>query len=520
MEEAYKIPMEEEPLMSLSGYLEILNRRKWWLIISMISIFLFSIVIALSMPITYKSMATILIEEQQIPSEYVKTTATRQRIQQIKQRIISTNRLLEIIDKFDLYKNLRTNRTTHNIIERMRSNIQLEPINADVMDQRLGRTVEATIAFSLSFQGNEEPKKIQRVTKELTELFLEENVHKRTKQSKETARFFEDELNKVKSSLDAQEARIARFREQHINALPELLQVNIQSLDSVKRNIEMLQGQLHGLKEREGYLQNQLINVSLNLEQQKDRERLDELKVELVNLKSRFTDEYPDVINTSAEIAKLEHQLANRKSNQLASQEATENPAYITMAAQLSSIRGDIQSTNQQIAAMMRRAGKYKKQIKETPRVEETYKALTIKRNNIQAKYDDLMQKLLDAQVSQGLESEQKGERFTIIDPPILPEKPFKSNHLAVIFVGVVLGFGSGVGFVALREIFDNSVHSARSLISATTFPVLATIPEIMLPQELAWKRKKNTLIVSVTIAVIVGGIIFFHVQAMKINVL
>jgi succinoglycan biosynthesis transport protein ExoP len=524
MEDAYNIPMEEEHLMSFEDYLEILKHRKWEFIIPAIGIFLISIIIALSLPLTYKSTATILIEEQQIPTEFVKATTTsyaEQRIQHINQGIMSTGRLLEIINQFDLYKKFRADRSTHDIVERMRSKIQLEPISAEVMDRSLGRTVEATIAFSLSFQGNDTPKKIQRVTKRLTELFLEENVRKRTEQSTETSRFFKDESNKVKSSLDAQEARIAKFKEQHINTLPELLQTNIQSLNNVEHNIEMLQEQLRSLKEQEGYFQSQLINVSPDLEdEQEDKKHLDELKVRLVNLKTRFTDEYPDVINTRAEIAKLEHQLTKQKNQQSALPEAAKNPAYITLSAQLSGIQADIQATNQQITAMMGKAEKYRKQIEETPRVEETYKALTIERNNTRAKYDDLMQKLLDAQVSQGLESEQKGERFTLIEPPLLPEKPFKPNRLAIILIGIVLGIGAGASFITLKEFSDNSVHNIRSLTLATTFPVLATIPEMMTSQELAHKRKMNMLLASVAIAVIIGGIILFHLQMMTLNVL
>jgi uncharacterized protein involved in exopolysaccharide biosynthesis len=279
----------------------------------------------------------------------------------------------------------------------------------------------------------------------------------------------------------------------------------------------MLQEQLRSLKEKEGYFQSQLINVSPNLEeQQEDKKRLDELKVLLVNLKSRFTDEYPDVINTRAEIAKLEKQLVEEP----ILEEDAKNPAYITLAAQLSSIQADIQSTDQQISTMMRKAEKYRKQIEETPRVEETYKALTIKRNNIQAKYDDLMQKLLEAQVSQGLESEQKGERFTLIDPPLIPERPFKPNRLAIIMIGIVLGIGAGVGFAALKEFSDNSVHSAENLTLATTFPVLATIPEIMTSRKLTWKRQKVTLIAGLTIAAILGGILLIHYQVIKVDVL
>ena len=524
MEKAYKIPMEEEPKRAFEDHLEILKHRKWELIIPAIGLFFLSVLIALSLPITYKSTATILIEEPQIPSEYVKATATNyaeQRIQQINQGIVSTIRLLKIIDQFDLYKNFRANHGTHDIVERMRSKIQLEPISAEVMDRGLGRTVEATIAFSLSFQGNGSPKKVQRVTKKLTELFLEENVKKMTAQSKATFHFFKEKSDKVKSSLDAQEAKVARFKEQHINTLPELLQTNIQSLNNVEGNIEMLQEQLRSLKEQEGYFQSQLVNVSPDLEdQQEDKKHLDELKVRLVNLKSRFTDEYPDVIHTREEIAKLEHQLKKKKNNQSSLEKVVENPAYITLAVQLSGIQADIQSTSQQITVMMDKAEKYRKQIEETPRVEERYKVLTIERNNTRAKYDDLMQKLLDAQVSQDFESEQKGERFTLIEPPFLPEKPFKPNRSAIILIGIALGLGVSVIFVTIRESSDNSVHNPQSLTSATTFPVLATIPEIMTPKELTRKRKKNLLIAVIASAVIIGGIILFRFQMMKLNVL
>ncbi len=524
MEETYKIPIEKEPELSLSDYLEILNRRKWYLILPTITVFLIALILALVLPPTYKSTATILIEDQQIPTEYVKATVTsyaEQRIQQINQRIMITSRLLEIINRFDLYKEIRESRTADEIVNRMRSNIQLTPISAEVMDPRLGRTVEATIAFSLSFQSKDTPQKVQQVVAELADLFLEENLQVRTEQTKEASRFLEDELNKVQSSLNAQEDRIARFKEQHINTLPELLQVNIQSLNSTERNIDLLQEQLNNLKEREGYLQSQLVNLSPHLEKpREDEKRLEELKVILVNLKSRFTDEYPDVIKTRSEIVRLENQLAEKSSANRAPKDATDNPAYVTLAAQLSSIQAEIRSTNQQIAAMGSKADRYRKQIEETPRVEETYKALTIKRNNTRAKYDDLMQKLLEAQVSQGLETEQKAERFTLIDQPRLPEKPSKPNRIAIILIGMVLGLGVGGGVTAIREFSDNSVHTAQQLTNTTKFPVLATIPEIVTPQKLMLKRKKGMLIAGIALTAILGGLAVFHFQVMAVDVL
>ena len=458
-----------EPIeMTLDDYMAILKRRKWSLILPALLMFAAAVVVALLLPPVYKSTATILIEEQEIPSEYVKATVTsyaEQRLQSINQRVMSSNRLLEIINRFDLYADMRDRWTTEEIVDKMRTDTQLEPISAEVMDRRSGRPAEATIAFTLSYEGKAVPQKVQQVANVLTSLILDENLQVRARQTRETSEFLEGEMNRVKAALDDLEGRISAFKEKNINALPELLQVNSQSLNNTERNIDLLQEQLRSQKEREGYLQTQLANVSPYLEeQQKDKQRLEELKVQLHYLKSRFTEEYPDVVKARSEIAKLEAQLADTKSGDANGREMPDNPAYITLAAQLSSTRAEIKSIQQQIEGLKNTAEGYRHRIETGPKVAEAYKTLTIERDNTQAKYNDLMQKLMEARVSQGLEKEQKGERFTLIDPARLPEKPFKPNRLAIVLIGLVLGVGAGVGTAALREFSDTSVHSSEQL--------------------------------------------------------
>jgi polysaccharide chain length determinant protein (PEP-CTERM system associated) len=506
----------EERMMSVDEYKAILRRRKWSLILPALMVVTIAAVVALVLPPVYKSTATILIEEQEIPAEFVMASVTsyaEQRIQTINQRIMSSTRLLDIIKRFNLYSDLRDTQPTEVIIAKMRDDTDLEMINADVIDPRTGRPSEASIAFALSYQGKDNPQKIQQVATVLTSLFLEENLRKRVKQTQETADFLEGEMEKVKESLDALEARIADFKEQNINTLPELLQANTQNLSHTERSIEMLQEQLRSQKEREGYLQTQLASIS---PQEEDKQRLDQLRIQLVQLKSRFTDAYPDVIKTKAEIADLERQMATDKTNQAG---LPDNPAYVTLASQLSSTQAEIDSIRAQIKTLTGKAQKYQRQIDNTPRVEEVYRKLLTERNNTQAKYDDMMRKVMEARVSQGLEKEQKGERFTLIDPARLPEKPFKPNRWAIALIGVVMGIGAGVGTAALREFSDTSVHSARSLAQATAFPVLATVPPIVTAKDLARKRRKKLLAVFAVAAFVVGGLTAFHLKVMDLNV-
>ena len=434
--------------MTPADILAILRRRKKSLILPAVAVIFLAALVALLLPPIYRSTATILIEEQEIPSEFVMTTVTsfaEQRIQQINQRIMSFTRLLEIIQRFGLYPELADKRTTEEIVEQMRKDTELKPVSADVVDRRTGRPTAATIAFTLSYQGKD-PGKVQQVANVLTSLFLEENLKERTKKAEETSAFLLAEMERVKEELVGIEARLAAFKQANINALPELLQVNIQSLNNLERHLEIQNEQLRSLREREGALQTQLASVKPHLEKEEElasRKRFEELKIQLVALTQRFSEEHPDVRKTRAEIAELEARLADIDARRGTKSYPPDNPAYITLSAQLAATRADIQSTQRQIERLNAEAAEYRRRIAATPSVEEEYNLLVSTRNSTQAKVSDLMRKLMEAQVAHGLEKEQKGERFNLIEPPRLPEKPYKPNRLAIMLIGVVLGIGA-----------------------------------------------------------------------------
>ena len=428
--------MEQMP-MTPGDYLEIVKRRKWSLVLPAVTIFMAAGIVALFLPSIYQSQSTILIEEQEIPSDFVMTTVTgfaEQRIQQINQRIMSYSRLVEIIQRFELYPELKDKWTTEEIVEKMKDDTSLEPVSAKIVDKSTGRPSTATIAFTLAYEGKN-PRKVQQVTNTLTSLFLEENLQVRERQAQDTSAFLESEMERVKTELAQIDSRIAIFKEAHMSELPEMLQLNMQTLNNIERNIELYAQQLRTLKEKEEYFQTQLASVAPFEEDQASRQRLEALKVELVHLTKRFSEEYPDVVKTRAEIAELETKLIESKKNLGKSKSRPDNPAYISLSAQLASTRSEIGSVNGQLAELNSDAAEYRNRIAATPKVEEAYNVLLNARNNTQAKYDDLMRKHMEARVAQGLEKEQKGERFTLIDPARFPEKPFKPNR-SIYMVG------------------------------------------------------------------------------------
>ncbi len=516
--------MEDRKALSFKDIVSIVSRRRWLLVIPALAIFLLSVAVALLLEPTYRSTSTILIEEQEIPREYVMATVTsyaEQRLQSINQRIMSSAHIIDIINRFNLYADERKRYPIEEIINNMRTrDIKFETITADVVDRRSGVAKVATIAFTLSYEGRD-PQVVQQVANVLASLYLEENIRVVEQQTTSTTKFLEDEMRNVQDRLFELDKQIALYKEKNPRSLPELLQYNLQTLDSTGRSHEQYVEQLRTLREKESYLQSQLTSMAPaedNLDSP-DKLFLRELKAKLLTLKSKYSDEYPDVKKIKAEIAEQEKKV----NADTGGKDASKQPGYsagVAIAAQLAGIRSEIDSVNRQIEAAEKKMGDYRRRLEMSPRVEEGYMHLMDERKNTQLKYDDLMKKLMESRVASGLEKGQMGERFTLIDPARLPEKPVKPNRPAIILIGIILGIGAGLGMATLRETTDNSARSAEDMARIFTLPVLAEIPEIITLQDERRRRRRLKIKVLAAVLLLVIVIVVFHFFVMDIDVL
>lgn len=523
----------EENILTPIDYWKILKRRKWFLLVPFFFIVIFSGVVALLLPPVYQSTATILIEQREIPEEYVTasmTTYADQRIQSIKQRVLTSSQLMELIKQFDLYADDRQRQTMDEVIAEMRGDIKLEPVSVEISDRRTGRAAMAIIAFTLSYQGKD-PKKVQQVASTITTLFLQEDLKARKEQASSTYEFLEAEMERVLRDVAEYENRLATFKQQHVNTLPELFQVNMQALDNIQRTIDHTRESLRSLREKESALEAELANTPKDIQdviqqrekKEDDEHRLESLKMALIKLRTQFTDQYPDVKKLKQEIADLTEKVAQNKARQEAEktseQERINNPAYVTISSRLAGIRTDITSVKNNLANLEKEEADYRARLAATPEVEEKYNVLLTQRNTLRLKLSDLQAKMMEARVSQTLEAEQKGERFSLAESARLPDKPFKPNRLAIALIGVVLGIGAGVGFAAIVEFSDTSFRDGDSLARATGFPVLTEVGRIITPQERMKMRVKRIAASVAAAGVIAAAVFLFHLYVMHIDV-
>ena len=568
----------ENQAIDIKDYFKIIKRRRKFLFVPFVVVAAVSVLLAVLLPAVYRSTSTILIEAQEIPSELVRSTVTTfadQRIQMISQRIMTRPNLSEIIKKYDLYADLRRNKPEEVILEKMRELIKVETISADVASNKSGPQQQATIAFTLTFD-DRSPSLAQKVANELTSLFLKENIKSRTESAENAALFLSEESKRLKAKIQEIQENLARFKEKNLNQLPQISALNQQELTSLSNQLLQLDSQERSLQDRRFYLEGELAQIDPNamatnavgnrVFDMKDRLKelqsqypsllsshsanhpdvvkmkreieslqkeigtntdlnamnaeLTERKAELALLLKQYSDKHPDVVKLQKQVSALQQNLVNAKQNQYTSSTLQpDNPAYITLKAQMDSVNTEIESLNYTRGRVQSKMEELRQSLRQAPLVEKEYSDMIQDLDNTNIRYREVSAREMEAQISQQLEMERKGERFTLIDPPQEPLEPVSPNRIAILVLGVVLAIASGFGSVALAEMLDSTVNSTKAVTAILGVEPLATIPYLESQIEHQQHSKdKRLLLIGCVIAGIVA-ILAFHFIVMPLDV-
>ena len=139
---------------------------------------------------------------------------------------------------------------------------------------------------------------------------------------------------------------------------------------------------------------------------------------------------------------------------------------------------------------------------------------------NATRRYQEINAKQMTAEVAQSMEQERKGEKFTLIDPAILPEEPISPNRPAIILLGLVLALGAGVGSAALAESTDSAVRGAKGLVGILNTAPLAVIPYLPSAADIRSQASRKWLIIAAVIGVIAIVLLLLHFLYSPLDVL
>ena len=571
----------EEQEKTIFDWLRQIRRRKYTGLLTAIVIWALAIIITFALPAIYRSTATILIEQQEIPKDLARSTITSfadQRLNVINQRVMTTSNLFKIIEEFGLYQDLLDKKPREEVLEEIREAITMDIISADVIDPRSGRPTQATIAFNISYD-HEVPEMTQRVANEITSLFLNENIKQRTKNAQEATEFLRDEADKLAKRMVELDAKLAEFKTGNVEKMPDMVSMNLSMIDRAEQQLQNLETRLSLLEDRKAYIQAQLLEIEpssalysedgeiiyspkdrlkmlkvslsrlrgiytdnhpdiirtnkeihmlesrhdISIDDSATYQEIELLEERLLDLKSRYSEDHPDILRASKELESLEQQLLKQQDHaEETDQEGRQatNPTFIQFTAQIEAIDSESEMLKQARERTLQKLEDLEQRVLESPELERKYRTLSRDYATSQSKYIEITAKLNEAKIGESLELGNQSEKFTIIEPPLIPERPIHPNRPLFLVLGLVLALIAGFIAIVIKEALDDAVYDMNSILHTTGMMPIATIPRVRNIEETSRAKKMRNLVIAAYLLAIITAVLLVHYLYMPLDVI
>jgi uncharacterized protein involved in exopolysaccharide biosynthesis len=564
---AFDIALPEDDNRTIGDYLDALKRRRKPALVIALSLLVLGTIGIFVWPNAYTSTAVILIEDPDIPPGLVPTTVTTfasKQIQYINQRVMTRSNLAEIIEKFDLFPEERKYLPTLLLVGDVEKDMSIDII--DVQQQGAGgQPITSTIAFRLGFE-SKDPQIARQVANELVSLYLAENVRSRTEKTAETSQFMQAEVDRLDAEVKDLESQISVIKRDNKGSLPDQGAFNMQLLNSLTNDIGEIDRQLQSVRENKIMLDAELAKLSpISTTVTPDgkpisspEDQLKALQTELSRLKGRYSPEHPDVQRVTRDLAAVRAQLganidldqveanltearlqlakaegsytadspqvqqARRRVQSLEGEVARprnvgvgsmepDNPVYIQVGAQKEMLGSQERSLLTKQAELRARRASIEENMLASSDVEKDLSALYRRLQTATFSYQKARDSLVTAKMGQALETQSKGERFALVEPPDLPLLPSSPNRPVLLALLIVLVLAAGLGWPQVAESMDAAINSPRAIERVQGAPPIAEIPLIVTTQDR--KRHRNVKVGALLIAPVIVAIVLVLVH-------
>jgi len=482
--------------------LVILRRRIWLVLVPFAIVSAATAVWARRLPDRYRSETLILVVPQRVPESYVRPTVIggiEDRLPSITQQILSRTRLERIIRDFNLYAEQRRVGIMEDIVDRMRQDVGVQLVRGD--------------AFTVSFAGDD-PRTVMRVTDRLASLFIEENLRDREVLSEGTNQFLEAQLDDARRRLMENEKKLEDYRKRFSGQLPSQLDSNLQAMQNTQMQIQSVVDSLNRDRDRRLVLERQLADLdrgrdiatpaaatAANPDSSEDALTAGTITQQLAaaralreSWESRFKPEHPDFQRLERQIRDLEAKAKAEALNTPTAKAGAPRPLSLQeleRQQRREELRVDLEQLDRQIAAgqeqqdqLRQASATYQQRVEMIPTRESELTQLMRDYTTLQTVYTELLSNNEEAKIATNLERRQVGQRFKLLDPARMAEKPFSPNRQRITGMGMLAGLAIGVGLIALLEYRDKSFTTDQEITQALTLPVLAVVPLMQADQE------------------------------------
>jgi len=544
--------MDNDTNPEFSGYLHAIARRKALLFGIAIPIALLAVLLAIALPDRYTSSALVEIDEPTSAQSLAETSGgasyADQYVTNLKGIVLTDSNLRKMAKAENLYPGMDEG----DMLTRIKRDISVNIVTTPILDPRTGREREVVDAFTLSYD-NRMPPKAQKGAQWLVTAFLAEHRRQRQGRASSAAGFYAQEAERIRTHVAELESKLADFKRANAGQLPELTEVNMSIMDRAESQLAQNELQARSLRQERVFLAAQLEQARTagpdagsvrQLEEQYARMRgsydeghpdmialrrqIDSLKygtsagagtslrsqlnskrATLAEARQRYGADHPDIQRLNREITTLETRLKNGERGDVEMSDGT--PVGMQLRTQVNAIDSQLASLAAQSAELRGKLSGLEKNVTAAPQVEREYSNATRDLTIAREKYEQLLNRQMDAEVSEAAIVNGKADEFRLVQAPMLPDSPSKPQRYAILLIGFVAAFVLGLTATVATEALDPKVRGARDVRELLSVAPLVAIPEIRNSRS---RRRNAWRLMTASVSAVAGIWIVFTVVA------
>jgi uncharacterized protein involved in exopolysaccharide biosynthesis len=373
----------------------------------------------------------------------------------------------------------------------------------------------ATMAFAISFKAGQ-PVVAANIVNEVVSMILQKDVELRTGRATDTLQFFSREVERLNGELKTIESNILNFKNDNADALPESLTFRRNQQSTQQERLLLLAQEETSLRKRRLDLES--TGRSIAGPATPEQKMLDDLQQALVQQLAVFSETSPGIKALRARIAALETATRTARPTQ-------PNPAGSTgprsqMDLELANIDDRLTAIASEKADIGKAFDALSQSIRATPSNETTLNSLDRNRQNIQAQYNSAVARLAEASTGEQIELRLKGERLSLIESAVPPQKPVSPNRVLLLVGTLAAALALGAGAIILMELLNNRIRRPGELVEKLEIMPMMTIPYIDSSGERKRRRMASVATAAAMAAVIPAVLLLLHAYPIPIDLL
>lgn len=498
----------------LSFYVSVFLRRFHYFTLVAAVISAAGVATAFLLPTRYYTEALLLIEPPQIPQDLASSTVQQpaeEQLQILQQRLLTRSNLIEVANDVGVFENSESIHPD-DVAAMMRA--------ATTFKISVGR--DKASLFTIGFEADK-PNVAAAVVNDFVTRVLESNAENRKGSAEDTKQFFDDEITRLGADLADKNAEILRFNQANADALPQNFNYNMSRLDNFRSRINTIDREITSLgQQRErlilvfnatgGTGNSRLQNVS------PERQELAKLRQELARAITIYSEQNPRLNSLRTRIAQLETIITEQEGAVPA--EGEEDVPVTMLDVQLDQVDNQIEDLRIERAEKEQEITRLEDILDRTPANQIALDTLMRDYQNTQNQYNQAIQRAAVAATGERIELLSKGERISVINPPVVPREASSPNRPLIAIGGIVAGILMGVAAVAALELLNRSIRRPVDLSRSLGIVPIATLPVMRTPGEIARRRAIMAGVIMTSTAGIVAGIVFLHTQVMPLDLM